>query len=103
MIRGETAAASQAKSEARAQLMSALPGSILLSVLQERVLTVWIGCVAENKTPRLSSTTFTAVLQEQECEFVCCLKPTQCHICFDRQRYLCYCWLFEYRINAPCR
>ena len=41
--------------------MGALPGFILLSVLlQQRALTVWIGCVGANKNPRLSSTTFTA-------------------------------------------
>ena len=28
------------------------------------------------------------------CEFVRCLKPTQCYICLDRQRHRCYCWLF---------
>ena len=62
VIGGETAAASGAKSAARAQPMSALPGFVLLSVLlQQRTLTVLIiGCVAANKNSSLSNTSFTA-------------------------------------------
>ena len=62
VIRGEPAASSGAKSAARAQPVSALPGFVLLSVLlQQRTLTVLIiGCVAENKSSTPSNTTFTA-------------------------------------------
>ena len=38
-----------------------------------------------NKNPRLSSNTFTAVLREQECEFVRYLKPKERHMYLDGQ------------------